>query len=220
MVSETLVDQATYSVLNSLPLGWVGEIVEEELVASPRPVAAQTRAAFMLGVELGEQLDPRRGGSGRWCFLRAPELHLGRDVLVPDLAGWRRDRVAEPPEPCAPFLTLSPDWVCEVLSPVTRALDRTRKLPLYAQHGVSHAWFIDPEARTLEVFQRLKRGWLFCASYEGEAQVRAEPFASLSLELGSLWLPPEPSPQVNAGLQPGRAPAPLALAVGAGFRGS
>jgi len=190
-VTETRIDQATYSVLNALPKGWVGEIVEDELVASPRPLAAQTRAAFMLGVELGEQLDPRRGGNGRWCFLRAPELHLGRDVLVPDLAGWRRDRVSQPLEPSEPFLTVAPDWVCEVLSPVTLSLDRVRKLPLYAQHGVSHAWFIDPEARTLEVFQRLKRGWLFAASYEGDALVRAEPFSGLSLELGALWLPEE-----------------------------
>jgi Uma2 family endonuclease len=191
VVTETRIDQATYSVLNALPMGWVGEIVEDELVASPRPLAAQTRAAFMLGVELREQLDQRREGQGRWCFMRAPELHLGRDVMVPDLAGWRRERVAEPLDPSAPFLTLTPDWVCEVVSPVTVALDRVRKLPLYAQHGVSHAWFIDPEARTLEVFQRLKRGWLFAASYEGDALVRAVPFGHLTLELGSLWLPME-----------------------------
>jgi Uma2 family endonuclease len=200
-VTQTRIDQATYSVLSALPMGWVGEIVEDELIASPRPLAAQSRAAFMLGVELGEKLDPRRGGSGRWCFLRAPELHLGSDVLVPDLAGWRRDRVTTPVEPSAPFLTLAPDWVCEVISPVTVALDRIRKLPLYAQHGVSHAWFIDPEARTLEVFQRLKRGWLFVASYEGDALVRAEPFPQLTLELGSLWLPADTD-------------APLALAAG------
>lgn len=200
-MTETRIDQATYSVLNALPTGWVGEIVEDELIASPRPLAAQTRAAFMLGVELGEQLDHRRGGDGRWCFLRAPELHLGRDVMVPELAGWRSERVATPPDPGASFLTLTPDWVCEVVSPVTVALDRIRKLPLYAQHGVSHAWFIDPEARTLEVFHRLKRGWLFTASYEGDAVVRAEPFPRVALNLGSLWLPVE-------------AEAPLALAMG------
>jgi Uma2 family endonuclease len=199
-VTQTRIDQATYSVLSALPMGWVGEIVEEELIASPRPRAAQSRAAFMLGVELGEQLDPRRGGNGRWCFLRAPELHLGRDVMVPDLAGWRRDRLSAPVEPSAPFLTLAPDWVCEVVSPVTVALDRVRKLPLYAQHGVAHAWFIDPEARTLEVFQRLKRGWLFVASYEGDALVRAEPFPQVTLELGALWLPADTE-------------APVALAV-------
>lgn len=196
-MTETRIDQATYSVLSALPQGWVGEIVEDELVASPRPLASQTRAAFMLGVELGEQLDPRRGGSGRWCFMRTPELHLGRDVLVPDLAGWRRDRMVLPPEPDEPFLTLAPDWVCEIVSPVTVALDRVRKLPLYAQHGVSHAWFIDPEARTLEIFQRLKRGWLFAACYEGDALVRAEPFPQFTLELGSLWLPDSLEPTLS-----------------------
>ncbi|HEX8819928.1 MAG TPA: Uma2 family endonuclease [Archangium sp.] len=184
--------QAAYSALDALPMGWVGEILDEELVASPRPAPGQARAAFMLGVELGERLDPRRGGSGRWCFLRAPELRLGRDVLVPDLAGWRRDRLVEPLTPDEPFLTLAPDWVCEVLAPSTAALDRTRKLPAYARAGVSHVWLVDPSAHTLEVFQRVKRGWLLVDSHEGDTVVRAEPFASLALELSSLWLPAEP----------------------------
>jgi Uma2 family endonuclease len=183
---------STYSLLSALPSGWVGEILDEELVASPRPASSQARAAFMLGVELGERLDKRRGGNGRWCFLRAPELHLGHDVLVPDLAGWRRERITEPPEPGAPFLTLAPDWVCEVLTPATAALDRTRKLPLYAREGVAHVWLVDPDARTLEAYQRVKRGWLLTASYEGDAFVRAEPFFSVPLELGSLWMPDVP----------------------------
>jgi Uma2 family endonuclease len=190
-VRESFVLQASHSALDALPTGWVGEILDEELVASPRPLPAQARAAFMLGVELGERLDKRRGGSGRWCFLRAPELHLGRDVLVPDLAGWRRDRVAEPPEPGAPFLTLAPDWVCEVLSPSTAALDRTRKLPIYAREGIGHVWLLDPVAQTLEVYQRVKRGWLLTGTFEGDALVRAEPFASLALELDTLWLQPD-----------------------------
>ena len=188
---ESFVMQGSHSALDALPTGWVGEILDEELVASPKPLPAQARAAFMLGVELGERLDKRRGGSGRWCFLRAPELHLGSDVLVPDLAGWRRDRVAEPPEPGAPFLTLAPDWVCEVLSPSTAALDRTRKLPIYAREGIGHVWLLDPVAQTLEVYQRVKRGWLLTGTFEGEALVRAEPFASLALELDTLWLPPD-----------------------------
>ena len=183
--------QAAYSALEALPMGWVGEIVDEELVASPRPAPGQARAAFMLGVELGERLDPRRGGSGRWCFLRAPELRLGRDVLVPDLAGWRRDRLTEAPTPDEPFLTLAPDWICEVLTPSTAALDRTRKLPAYARAGVSHVWLVDPAAHTLEVFQRVKRGWLLVDTSEGDAIVRAEPFTSHPLELSSLWMPTE-----------------------------
>ncbi|MCP3137119.1 Uma2 family endonuclease [Pyxidicoccus xibeiensis] len=187
-MTEGTIPHSRYSMLTALPSGWVGEILDEELVASPRPTAAQTRAAFMLGVELGEQLDRRRGGSGRWCFLRAPELHLGHDMLVPDLAGWRRERVDAPLDPDVPFLTLAPDWVCEVLAPSTAALDRTRKLPLYARAGVAHVWLVDPTARTLEVYQRVKRGWLLTGSYEADSLVRAEPFASSMLELGSLWL--------------------------------
>ncbi|MBZ4419068.1 Uma2 family endonuclease [Myxococcus sp. RHSTA-1-4] len=188
-MTEGTISLARYSMLSALPSGWVGEILDDELVASPRPTPAQTRAAFMLGVELGEQLDRRRGGSGRWCFLRAPELHLGDDMLVPDLAGWRRERVAAPLDPDVPFLTLSPDWVCEVLAPSTAALDRTRKLPLYARAGVSHVWLVDPVARTLEAYQRVKRGWLLTGCYESDCVVRAEPFPSSSLELASLWLP-------------------------------
>lgn len=183
--------QAAYSALEALPMGWVGEILDEELVASPRLTPGQTRAAFMLGVELGERLDARRGGAGRWCFLRAPELRLGRDVLVPDVAGWRRDRLDGVPVPEQPFLSLAPDWVCEVLSPSTTALDRTRKLPAYARAGVSHVWLVDPAARTLEVFQRLKRGWLLVDSHAGEAVVRSGPFPSLALELSALWGPAE-----------------------------
>ncbi|RKG64703.1 Uma2 family endonuclease [Corallococcus sp. CA054B] len=190
----------SHSLLSALPSGWVGEILDGELVASPRLSVAPARAAFMMGVELGERLDPRRGGNGRWCFLRAPELHLGEDILVPDLAGWRRERVAAPPEPGAAFFTLVPDWVCEVLTPATTALDRARKLPLYARAGVSYVWLVDPVARTLEVYQRLKRGWLLTASHEDDALVRAEPFTSVSLELGSLWLPdaPEEMPRLVA----------------------
>jgi Uma2 family endonuclease len=183
---------AAYSALGAMPTGWVGEILDEELVASPRPSAEQLRAAFMLGVELGERLDPRRAGTGRWCFLRAPELRLGGDVLVPDLAGWRRDRLAEAPLPAEPFLRLAPDWVCEVLGPASVVLDRARKLPVYARAGVSQVWLVDPVARTLECFQRVKRGWLLASTHEGEALVRAEPFAGLTLELSALWMPAEP----------------------------
>ncbi|MCE9668435.1 Uma2 family endonuclease [Myxococcus stipitatus] len=187
-MTEGIIHLANNSLLTSLPSGWVGEVLDEELVASPRATPAQTRAAFMLGVELGEQLDRRRGGSGRWCFLRAPELRLGHDVLVPDLAGWRRERVDGPLDPDVPFLTLAPDWVCEVLSPSTAALDRTRKLPLYARQGVGHVWLVDPVARTLETYQRVKRGWLLTGAYESDALVRADPFSSTTLELDSLWL--------------------------------
>jgi Uma2 family endonuclease len=46
-------------------------------------------------------------------------LHLGLDIVVPDLAGWRRERL--PHLPKAAFFSLAPDWICEVLSPSTAA---------------------------------------------------------------------------------------------------
>ncbi|UYI25985.1 hypothetical protein N1129_37965 [Myxococcus xanthus] len=136
-------------MLSALPSGWVGEILDEELVASPRPTAAQTRAAFMLGVELGEQLDKRRGGSGRWCFLRAPELHLGHDMLVPDMAGWRRERVDVPFEPDVPFLTLVPDWVLRGADgpPPPRWTARASCRSTRARACRTCGWWTPPRAR-------------------------------------------------------------------------
>ncbi len=107
---------------------------------------------------------------------------------MPDLAGWRRERVPKLPAPEEPFMTLAPDWVCEVLSPSTVTVDRKRKLPIYRREGVAHAWLVDPRARTLEVFRREPSGWLRTATHAGAETVRAEPFDAVPLGLGSLWL--------------------------------
>ena len=114
-----------------------------------------------------------------------PEIHLREDVLVPDIAGWRRTRL--PSVPDAAYFTLAPDWVCEVLSPSTAALDRVKKLSIYAREAVGHAWLLDPAARTLEVL-RLEAGhWTILATHAGSDVARAEPFADIDLELVSLW---------------------------------
>jgi Uma2 family endonuclease len=186
---------ASYEDIEALPVGWVGEIVEEELFASPRPAVGHTHAASVLGAELGRPFGLGRGGPGGWWIFDEPELHLGRDILVPDLAGWRRERLPRPPAPEEPFMTLAPDWVCEVLSPSTARLDRARKLPRYHREGVGHVWLVEPLAHTLEVLRREPAGWLLMATFAGEEVVRAEPFDALPLELGLLWLPsPEPGP--------------------------
>jgi Uma2 family endonuclease len=123
-------------------------------------------------------------------LLYEPEIHLGAHVLVPDLAGWRRERM--PSIARAPFFSLAPDWVCEVLSKSTARIDRTEKLPIYAAHGVSHAWLVDPLERTLEV-RRLQEGrWLIVDTHKDDARVRAEPFDAIELELGLLWADVEP----------------------------
>ena len=180
---------ATYEDIEALPVGWVGEILEEELVASPRPAMGHSRVSSVLGSRLGGPFDQGQGGPGGWWIFDEPEIHLRRDVIVPDLAGWRRERLERPPTPSQPFMTVAPDWVCEVLSPSTVAVDRGRKLPIYLREGVGHVWFVDPLARTLEVLRREERGWHLVATYPGHASVRAEPFDAVELPLGALWLP-------------------------------
>lgn len=127
-----------------------------------------------------------RGGPGGWVILDEPELHLAEDVLVPDLAGWRRERLPVLTDD-EPFFTLAPDWVCEVLSRTTSKTDRSEKLPIYARERVPFAWLVDPIDRMLEVL-RLENGrWSIVAVHRDDARVRAEPFDAIELELGALW---------------------------------
>lgn len=187
---------ATYEDIEALPPGWVGELIDDELWAFPRPSTWNLWAMTVLGARLGRTFGVGHGGRGGWWLVREPEWHFGRQVLVPDLAGWRYERAPGLFEQDAPFFDLTPDWVCEVLSPSTEALDREHKLRLYHQEGVSHAWLVDPRARTLEVYRRGARGWRF-ARYGGEDVVHAEPFDAEPLDLGRLWAPgsmPAPGP--------------------------
>ena len=129
--------------------------------------------------------DRGRDGPGGWILLFEPELHLGDDVLVPDFAGWRRERMPQPPRTAA--FTLAPDWVCEVLSPSTAVLDRAAKLPVYAREGVQHVWLVDPVLRTLEVFRLHEGRYSLLITHTGKGRVRVEPFEALELELAYLW---------------------------------
>ncbi len=176
---------ATYADLEALPEHVVGELIAGELHVSPRPALPHTVAASRLGGKLVGPFDEGSGGPGGWLILDEPELHFGEDVLVPDLAGWRRERMPRPPRTAA--LTLAPDWVCEVLSPSTAALDRGIKLPIYARQGVRNIWLMDPEARTLEVFRWEGARYVLLVTHTGLARVRAEPFEALELELSFLW---------------------------------
>ena len=129
--------------------------------------------------------DRGRSGPGGWRILSEPELHLGADILVPDVAGWRRERMPRLPEEA--YFPLAPNWICEVVSPSTARMDRVKKLPIYAREGVSHAWLIDPIARTLEVL-RLEGGrWMILSTWSGLTVVRAEPFDAIDLDLSLLW---------------------------------
>lgn len=176
---------ATYDDILALPEHVVGEIIAGELVVSPRPAPRHAVAASVLGGELGPPYHGGRGGPGGWWILDEPELHIGRDVLVPDLAGWRRDRM--PTIPDTAYFTLASDWVCEVLSPGTARLDRQKKLVVYAREGVADVWLLDPLERMLEVLRLDQGRWTIVSVHAGDDEVRAEPFEATVLPLRRLW---------------------------------
>ena len=176
---------ATYEDLLKVPETLVAELVDGELFTSPRPANRHARAATGLGGKLAPPFDHGDGGPGGWWIVFEPQLHLAADVLVPDLAGWRREQM--PIFPDGPYFELAPDWVCEVVSPSTGRLDRVQKMPKYAKNGVGHIWLVDPLLRTLEVF-RLEQGhWLLLGTHGGEETIRAEPFDAIEIRLTSLW---------------------------------
>ncbi|HXJ19173.1 MAG TPA: Uma2 family endonuclease [Polyangia bacterium] len=178
---------ATYADIEALPEHLVGEIIDGELIVGPRPAPPHALAESHLLVELGGPFDRGKGGPGGWIILGEPELHLGPQVLVPDVAGWRRERM--PRLPTTPFFELPPDWLCEVLSPSTARVDRAKKMRHYATAKVQHVWLLDPLATTLEVFRLDAGGWLRIEAYAGDEKVRAEPFDAVELDLSTLWEP-------------------------------
>jgi Uma2 family endonuclease len=177
--------EATYADIEGLPENVVGEIIDGELVVSPRPAPRHARAATRLITVLGPPFDVGRGGPGGWVFLVEPELHLRNDVLVPDLAAWRRERMPEVPDPVG--ITVAPDWLCEVLSPSTSMRDRTKKMRIYKREGVRHLWLLDPTDRTLEAYALDGKSWRHIDTFAEDERVRVEPFEAIELELGLLW---------------------------------
>jgi len=169
----------------------IAEIIDGELITTPRPALRHARTATVLGAEIGSPFDRPSGGPegpGGWWLLFAPELHLGPDVIVPDYAGWRRDRLPVLPDVAA--LDVAPDWVCEVISPSTGYVDRSRKMRIYARERVGHLWIVDPVLRTLEVYCIEDTRWIAASAHGGTDVVRAEPFDAIDLRLARWWLEP------------------------------
>jgi len=171
----------------------VAEIIDGELIVSPRPASPHAYASTALGSALHVAFhddagtgDPARPGG--WSILAEPELHFGDDVLVPDFAGWRRERM--PTFPSVPYFTLAPDWVCEVVSPSTARIDRSRKMRVYAREGIAHLWLVEPLLRTVEVY-RLGGGglWTVAGAWGADEKVCLEPFAAIELALARWWVP-------------------------------
>lgn len=177
---------ATLEDLSNLPENMVGEIIDGELVVTPRPARRHIDAAASLGGELIPTYRFGRGGPGGWIIYHEPEIHLGEDVLVPDLAGWRKERLTTAPEEHR--FVVAPDWICEILSPSTIRIDRVKKMRIYAANGVPHVWIIDPVARTLDVFRLESGKWLLLDTFVEDDRVRAEPFHEIEIELGNFWV--------------------------------
>ena len=179
--------RATYRDVLDAPAHRVAEVVDGVLHTNPRPAMPHALASSRLGGELTGPFDRGRGGPGGWWIIFEPELHLGDDILVPDLAGWRRERM--PVFPDTPYATLAPDWVCEVLSPSTRKLDLHGKRAVYGREQVGHLWLVDPADRTLEAFELREGEWVLIATAQDDAPVRIRPFDAVTFSLGGLWPP-------------------------------
>ncbi|MBC7793271.1 MAG: Uma2 family endonuclease [Clostridia bacterium] len=179
---------ATYDDLVALPVNVVGELIDGDLIVSPRPAGPHSQAASTLGMDLGSPFQRGRGGPGGWWILDEPELHLAHNVLVPDVAGWHRQSMAD--VPADHRFTIRPDWLCEVLSPSTASFDRIRKMRLYAAAGIQHVWILDPLSRSLEVYRLNGPDWLRIQSFSAETSdtlCRVEPFEQIELELPAFW---------------------------------
>jgi Uma2 family endonuclease len=176
---------ATYEDLLKVPDNLVAEIVDGVLYTSPRPAGPHTVVASVLGAQLLTPFHLAQGGPGGWWILDEPELHFGEDVVVPDLAGWRDERMPE--APAGAFITLAPDWLCEVLSPSTSKLDRGEKLGVYARVRVPCVWFLDPRTRTLDILLLEGSRYTLRATHADDKSVRAVPFGAVAIDLAPLW---------------------------------
>ena len=184
--------RATYADLEAVPAHRVAELMRGVLHTFPRPAPRHARTSSRLGMKLGGSFDMGDSGPGGWQILDEPELHFPDptaageiNAVVPDLAGWRAERLTDLGVAHA---TIAPDWICEVLSASTAVVDRIEKMPLYAREGVRHAWLVDPIARTLEVFALGSSGrWVVAGVHRDAARVRAEPFDAIELDLALLW---------------------------------
>lgn len=187
--SAAMPRRGLYAEIERLPQTMVGEIVDGEVFASPRPATPHALAATRIASDLTRRFDGPADGPdapGGWWILFEPELHLGDDVLVPDVAGWRRSRL--PALPSVAAVTMAPDWVCEVVSPSTALLDRGHKMRAYVRAGVDFLWLVDPALRTLETYRRDEDRWIVRGAFGGGATARAEPFDATELAPARWWI--------------------------------
>jgi len=171
-----------YTAIEALPEGVVGEIIHGGLYVHPRPAARHAMVGSRLGARLVPPFDFGEGGPGGWWILDEPEIHFQRDteILVPDIGGWRRERMPHLPEDQR--FEVVPDWICEVLSPSTASQDREIKMPLYAHYGVNQAWLVDAGAKRVEVYSRDGGAWQPVAAFTGDQRIIAPPFDAVAVQ--------------------------------------
>ena len=182
---------ATLDDLKKVPADRLAQIVEGALVVMPRPGIGHAHATTVLTGELYGPFRMGRGGPGGWIILFEPEVHFPRNVLVPDVAGWRKERMPELPSGSTPHLSLAPDWVCEVISPSTASIDRVQKRRVYAREKVSYFWLIDPLERVLTAYVLEGSDYRELGTWGGDEDryVKVAPFEALQLDLAALWSP-------------------------------
>ncbi|MCX7113513.1 MAG: Uma2 family endonuclease [Proteobacteria bacterium] len=184
---NAVLNPSLYEQLMDLPEHVTGEILNGQLYAMSRPTGRHGLVERGLSGNLVGPFDFGRGGPGGWWIIQEPEVHFIRDVevAVPDLAGWRRERMPSVPE--GHRFEVVPDWVCEILSPSTAKKDRAVKLPLYAHYGVAHVWIVDPAAQTLEAFELCAGRWTLISTLKEDDPVAVPPFDAVKFSLGDLW---------------------------------
>jgi Uma2 family endonuclease len=177
--------EATYQDVLDAPEHKVAEIIDGEIYLSPRPAGPHNRAMTVLGALLMPPFDFGNGGPGGWYFIDEPELHFGKQILVPDMAAWRRDQL--PSNLNGPFVTEPPVWLCEGLSKSTARIDRLKKMPIYADVGVGYVWLVEPVMKTLEVYRRVGKRYELQKMFVDDEVIQAEPFDAIELRLGQIW---------------------------------
>lgn len=181
---------ATYQDLLALHEDEAGEVVAGQLRTAPSALPKHSRAMRALGGAIGKPFDDDdgRGGPGGWWILLEVDVQFtDHDIVRPDLAGWRRERLVAPWDTRP--IEVVPDWICEILSPSNAAYDRVTKAKLYAEHGVQHFWLLDPGERILEAFALSAGLWTCIGSYDDSATARVKPFEAIELAVDALFPP-------------------------------
>ena len=184
-MTKPITKPATYADLEKVPPHLVAEIIHGVLETHPRPMPRHGIAASAINGELSYPFQRGRGGPGGWIFITEPELHLGDHVLVPDLAGWRRERLPVLPQKVG--ITVAPDWICEILSPSTARLDQGPKRRIYGEFGVAFLWLLDPATRVLDAYQLVAGKWILQGTATGSDDVCLPPFDAVSFSLDVLF---------------------------------